>query len=79
MRLIETHEERHFSADEIELARGIGEQGALAFQNARLFSSVERLAITDGLTDLYNHATSTSACPRRSVARSATRCRFPCC
>jgi diguanylate cyclase (GGDEF)-like protein len=55
MRLIETHEERHFSADEIELARGIGEQGALAFQNARLFSSVERLAITDGLTDLYNH------------------------
>jgi diguanylate cyclase (GGDEF)-like protein len=55
MRLIETREERHFSSDEIELARGIGEQGALAFQNARLYGSLERLAITDGLTGLHNH------------------------
>ena len=55
MRLIETREERHFCSDEIELARGIGEQGALAFQNARLYSRLEHLAITDGLTGLYNH------------------------
>ena len=55
MRLIETRQERHFSSDEIELARGIGEQGALAFQNARLYGSLERLAITDGLTGLHNH------------------------
>jgi GAF domain-containing protein len=55
MRLIETRDERHFNSDEIELARGIGEQGALAFQNARLYSSLERLAVTDGLTGLYNH------------------------
>src|SRR5664280_784322 len=55
MRLIETRTERHFSSDELELARGIGEQGALAFQNARLYRSLEHLAITDGLTGLYNH------------------------
>ena len=53
--LVETREERHFCSDEIELARGIGEQGALAFQNARLYSRLEHLAITDGLTGLYNH------------------------
>ena len=55
LRLIETREERHFSADEIELARGIGEQAALAFQNARLYRSLQEQADTDGLTGLCNH------------------------
>jgi GGDEF domain-containing protein len=55
MRLIETREERHFSPDEIELARGIGEQAALAFQNARLYRSLQEQADTDGLTGLCNH------------------------
>jgi len=55
MRLIETRQERHFSADEIELARGIGEQAALAFQNARLYRALQEQADTDGLTGLCNH------------------------
>ncbi|MEI6449363.1 MAG: diguanylate cyclase [Actinomycetes bacterium] len=55
MRLIETRAERHFSPDEIELARGIGEQAALAFQNARLYRSLQEQADTDGLTGLCNH------------------------
>jgi GGDEF domain-containing protein len=55
MRLIETREERHFSADEIELARGIGELAALAFQNARLYRSLQEKADRDGLTGLCNH------------------------
>jgi GGDEF domain-containing protein len=55
MRLIETREERQFSADEIELAHGIGEQAALAFQNARLYRSLQEQADTDGLTGLCNH------------------------
>ena len=55
MRLIETREERSFSPDEIELAHGIGEQAALAFQNARLYRSLQEQADTDGLTGLCNH------------------------
>ena len=55
MRLVETREERHFSDDEIELARAIGEQAALAFQNARLYRSLQEQADTDGLTGLCNH------------------------
>jgi len=55
MRLIETREERRFSPDQIELARGIGEQAALAFQNARLNRSLQEQADTDGLTGLCNH------------------------
>jgi GGDEF domain-containing protein len=55
IRLVETREERHFSPDEIELARGIGEQAALAFQNARLYRSLQQQADTDGLTGLCNH------------------------
>jgi PleD family two-component response regulator len=55
MRLIETREERHFSPEDIELARGIGEQAALAFQNTRLYRSLQEQADTDGLTGLCNH------------------------
>jgi GGDEF domain-containing protein len=55
MRFIETREERRFTADEIELARGIGEQAALAFQSARLYRSLQEQADTDGLTGLCNH------------------------
>ena len=55
MRLIETRQERHFTSAEIELARGIGEQAALAFQNAHLYRSLQEQADTDGLTGLCNH------------------------
>jgi diguanylate cyclase len=55
MRLIETRAERHFTVDEIELARAIGELAALAFQNARLYRSLQERADNDGLTGLCNH------------------------
>jgi len=55
MRLIETREERRFTAEDIELARGIGELAALAFQNVRLYRSLQEKADNDGLTGLCNH------------------------
>lgn len=40
--LIELARERRFSADEIELARGLGEQAAVAIRHARLYRRQER-------------------------------------
>lgn len=53
--LIETEAERHFDDDDRRLASGIGEQAALAIQNARLYRRIADQAIRDGLTGLYNH------------------------
>jgi diguanylate cyclase (GGDEF)-like protein len=41
--LIETETERRFTADEIELVRGLSEQAAVAIHNARLYDEVKRL------------------------------------
>ena len=40
---LQTEEERHFEPVEIELARTIGNQSAIAIQNARLFDETNRL------------------------------------
>ena len=40
--LVESARERHYSADEIELARGLGEQAAVAIRHARLYRRQER-------------------------------------
>jgi diguanylate cyclase (GGDEF)-like protein len=40
--LVETREERRFSDHELELARGLGEQAAVAIHNARLYSRLGR-------------------------------------
>ncbi len=40
--LIETAHERHFSADEVELATGIAEQAAIALHNARLVAGLRQ-------------------------------------
>lgn len=53
--LIETETERHFTANDRRLAVGIGEQAAVAIQNARLYRVIKEQAIRDGLTGLYNH------------------------
>jgi diguanylate cyclase (GGDEF)-like protein len=53
--LIEKRHLRRFSDDERELAVTLAALAAVAIQNARLYSDVEHLAITDGLTGLYNH------------------------
>ncbi len=55
LELVEKRAVRHFSAEERALAGTLAALAAVAIQNARLFGDVEHLAITDGLTGLYNH------------------------
>jgi GGDEF domain-containing protein len=55
MVLVETEVERHWSDDEVALARALGEQAAVAIEHARLYRRVQDQAITDGLTGLFNH------------------------
>jgi diguanylate cyclase (GGDEF)-like protein len=55
LQLIEKRHARLFSARDRELATTLATLAAVAIQNARLYGSIERLAITDGLTGLYNH------------------------
>ena len=44
-----------FGDDELELLQVLGSQAAAALANAALYRTLERQAITDGLTGLYNH------------------------
>ncbi len=44
-----------FGGEEVELVQVVANQAAAALENARLYRAVERQAITDGLTGLYNH------------------------
>jgi diguanylate cyclase (GGDEF)-like protein/PAS domain S-box-containing protein len=53
--LVETTRERRFTPEEIALAQGLAEQITAAMANARLHRTIERQAITDGLTGLCNH------------------------
>jgi diguanylate cyclase (GGDEF)-like protein len=46
---------RSFRDDEVEVAQILANQTAVAVENARLYEAIERQAITDGLTGLYNH------------------------
>ncbi|MBI2903298.1 MAG: diguanylate cyclase [Candidatus Methylomirabilis oxyfera] len=46
---------RCYSERELELLVPLGEQLAIAIENARLFQETNRLAITDELTGLFNH------------------------
>ena len=55
LELIEKRRLRRFTADEEQLASTLAALAAVAIQNARLYSRVQQLAITDGLTGLYNH------------------------
>ena len=55
LELVEKRYVRHFSAEERALASTLAALAAVAIQNARLYGDVEHLAITDGLTGLYNH------------------------
>ena len=51
---------------------------AVAIQNARLYGSVERLAITDGLTGLYNHRYFYERLAQEVARASATGCPSRC-
>lgn len=46
---------RELSTAEMERLQVIGNQSSLALQNALLHEELERLSVTDRLTDLYNH------------------------
>ena len=45
---------RKFDEHDIDLIEVFAQQAAVAIQNAKLFSEVQRLAVTDSLTGLYN-------------------------
>ncbi len=45
---------RHFNDDELRLLTAAGDQFGVAIERAQLFGEVQQLAITDGLTGLYN-------------------------
>ena len=47
--------ERRFSEAEVDLLQMLAGQAGAAVMNTRLYRKVERQAITDGLTGLYNH------------------------
>ena len=63
---------RPFARDEIDLLKVISSQAAVAVENALLKEHIERLAITDGLTGLYNHRYFRGAL-KRVVARAEER------
>ena len=44
-----------FTPADLNFLVGLGRQATIAIENARLFEKTKRLAITDGLTELYNH------------------------
>jgi diguanylate cyclase (GGDEF)-like protein len=44
-----------FAEDELEIVQLVANQAAAAMENARLYGRAELIAITDGLTGLYNH------------------------
>jgi len=52
---VETDHERRWTDEEVALASALGEQAAVAIENARLYRRVQAQALTDGLTGLYNH------------------------
>jgi diguanylate cyclase (GGDEF)-like protein len=47
-------EVRPYTAEEVQLATTFANQAAIAIENAQLYQKTQRLAITDGLTGLYN-------------------------
>ena len=55
LELVEKRYVRHFGDEERALAGTLAALAAVAIQNARLYGDVEHLALTDGLTGLYNH------------------------
>jgi diguanylate cyclase (GGDEF)-like protein len=55
LQLIEKRHARLFSARDRTLAATLAALAAVAIQNARLYEALEGLAITDGVTGLFNH------------------------
>ncbi len=41
--------------EDLDVLRVFANQAAIAIENAKLYAKVERLSVTDGLTEMYNH------------------------
>lgn len=52
---IESTQPNAFGARDIQLLSALAGYAIIAIQNARLYEQARQLAITDGLTELYNH------------------------
>lgn len=52
--IVDSNPNRKFSTSDQRLLHLFGQQAAIAIQNAQLHAEVQRLAITDSLTGLYN-------------------------
>jgi diguanylate cyclase (GGDEF)-like protein len=52
---VTSHEPDAISSFQVHLITSIADQAALSIINAQLHKQVEKLALTDGLTGLYNH------------------------
>jgi GGDEF domain-containing protein len=55
--LIETEAERTYTTEELDYLGAFGKQAAIAVNNARLYTTIEAQAATDGLTGLANRRT----------------------
>ncbi|MBM3148116.1 MAG: diguanylate cyclase [Actinobacteria bacterium] len=53
--IVHEREDHIFGDREIAVARAIAEQAAVGWERARLYRRLELLAITDGLTGVFNH------------------------
>ncbi|MHB8757904.1 MAG: GAF domain-containing protein [Bacillota bacterium] len=51
---VDTKQIRDFTTDEIKILYILANRAAMALENARLYETTQALAITDGLTGLYN-------------------------
>ncbi len=49
------HDQVHFPQEEIDTMAAVAKQAAIVIENTRLHEQVSEQAITDPLTDLYNH------------------------
>lgn len=51
---LDSTQPNHFTRDHVRLVSAFADQVAIAIENARLFEAVQRIAITDPLSGLYN-------------------------
>ena len=52
--LLLTRKGKPFASNEVRLVRILCNQASIAVENARVYGAVEQMAVTDGLTGLYN-------------------------
>jgi diguanylate cyclase (GGDEF)-like protein len=52
--ILDSCSERNWSEGEIRLCQTLANQAAVAIENARLYSEMQRMAVTDALTGIYN-------------------------